>query len=219
MAFTNTWDDTQPPDTQTANLLGQDIRNLKLDIMQRMAAFGIGLSGSIQNPDASTNAVFGTPNQGVLYYAYDTGQIFQWNGSSWTQVVLRKNYSDPSVNVSNTPGSSVNSITIPANVLSLGSSLKIIAGGSLAGGASCTLQFNSVVLAELGSGVESNFAFSADLICTFGGLFGIVTSSVGGSFNVSSVATAITIITANVVSVQVGVGSVTGDGLVCTGMS
>jgi hypothetical protein len=36
MAFSRTWDSTQPPDSQAANLLGQDIRQLKDDIKERM---------------------------------------------------------------------------------------------------------------------------------------------------------------------------------------
>lgn len=82
--FTDTWDITQPPDTQLANLLGQDIRNLKLDIMQRLSL----LSGTFANqPTPETvNATWGGTGFGLLYFSTDTHQIFQWNGAAWVDI-------------------------------------------------------------------------------------------------------------------------------------
>jgi hypothetical protein len=77
MSFTNTWDNTFPPDTQAANQLGADIRNLKTDIQQRMAA--------ISGLDASKPA-FEAGFAGVLYFATDTGKIFTWTGAAWTDI-------------------------------------------------------------------------------------------------------------------------------------
>lgn len=79
--FTNTWDTTFPPDTQLANLLGQDIRNLKTDVMQRMSL----LSGTLANRPTPeiVNAVWGGAGYGLIYFATDTGQTFQWNGAAW----------------------------------------------------------------------------------------------------------------------------------------
>jgi hypothetical protein len=82
--FTDVWDITQPPDTQLANLLGQDIRNLKLDVMQRMSL----LSGTFANrptPEV-VNATWGGAGYGLLYFSTDTGKIYQWNGAAWTDV-------------------------------------------------------------------------------------------------------------------------------------
>jgi hypothetical protein len=82
--FTDVWDITAPPDTQLANLLGQDIRNLKLDVMQRLSL----LSGTLANRPAPeiANATWGGAGFGLLYFATDTGQIFQWSGAAWTDV-------------------------------------------------------------------------------------------------------------------------------------
>ena len=77
MAFTNVWDVTQPPDTQAANLLGLDIRNFKTDIMQRVSA----LAGTLANRPApeTVNADW----TGLIYFAVDTFQLFQWDGAAW----------------------------------------------------------------------------------------------------------------------------------------
>src|SRR6266436_677857 len=79
--FTNVWDITFPPDTQLANLLGQDLRNFRQDVMQRMSL----LSGTLANrptPEV-VNATWGGVGFGLLYFSTDTGQIFQWNGAAW----------------------------------------------------------------------------------------------------------------------------------------
>lgn len=79
MAYNNIWDETFPPDTQLALLLGSDIRNFKTDVRQRVSSFGQGLLSQRPVPEA----VFA----GVLYYATDTDQLFGWNGGAW--VLLR----------------------------------------------------------------------------------------------------------------------------------
>src|SRR5229473_7737054 len=80
MAFTNVWDTTTPPDTQPANQLGLDIRNLKTDIMQRVAA----LSGTLANRPAPETINADWTN--LLYFALDTSQVFQWSGVAWVEV-------------------------------------------------------------------------------------------------------------------------------------
>jgi hypothetical protein len=82
MAFTDVWDVLQPPDSQLANLLGQDLRNLKTDIQQRMGA----TSGSLAtrwDPSTDTQPTNWT---GVLYFTTDTNQIFRWSGAAWVDV-------------------------------------------------------------------------------------------------------------------------------------
>lgn len=83
-SFDHAWDITQPPDTQLANLLGQDIRNLKDDIMQRMSL----LSGTLANRPTPEilNAIWGGTGFGLLYFSTDTSQIFQWSGSVWVDI-------------------------------------------------------------------------------------------------------------------------------------
>jgi hypothetical protein len=82
--FTNVWDTTFPPDTQLANLLGQDLRQVRTDVMQRLSL----LSGTFANRPAPEilNATWGGVGFGLLYFATDTSQIFQWNGAAWIDV-------------------------------------------------------------------------------------------------------------------------------------
>lgn len=81
-AFTNILDVTQPPDTQAANLLGLDIRNLTLNIQQRMAAISGLDSGKPQfqldaQPDNWNN---------ILYFAIDTGRVYQFTNPNWNDI-------------------------------------------------------------------------------------------------------------------------------------
>ncbi len=80
MAFTNPWDVTIPPDTQPANQLGLDIRNLKTDVMERVSA----LSGTFANRPAPE--IVNANWTGLLYFALDTSQVFQWSGAAWVEV-------------------------------------------------------------------------------------------------------------------------------------
>lgn len=79
---TNVWDITTPPDTQLANLLGLDIRSLKLDTQQRMALLS-GTFAARWNPGTDIQPANWT---GLLYFSTDTKQIFQWNGANWIDV-------------------------------------------------------------------------------------------------------------------------------------
>ena len=65
---TNVWDITTPPDTQVANLLGQDLRNLKNDIMQRMSLLS-GLTASMPTPE-TVNAAWGGAGFGLALLRY-----------------------------------------------------------------------------------------------------------------------------------------------------
>jgi hypothetical protein len=80
--FDRAWDETFPPDTQLANLLGQDIRNFKTDIRERLSL----ISGTLANRPTNLDAVFGGASFGMIYFSTDTSQIFQWNGSAWNQI-------------------------------------------------------------------------------------------------------------------------------------
>jgi hypothetical protein len=125
--FDNVWDITQPPDTQLANLLGQDIRNLKDDIMQRMSL----LSGVLANrPTPETvNATWGGSGFGLLFFATDTGQVFQWNGVNWVAISISGlRLSDVGVHTLVNPPPGINngsSVTIPINTLQPGSIVTI----------------------------------------------------------------------------------------------
>lgn len=81
-SFDNVWSEAFPPDTQAANLLGQDIRSMKTDVRERMAL----LSGTFANRPSNMDTVFGGPNYGTIYFSTDTNQFFQWNGSTWLDI-------------------------------------------------------------------------------------------------------------------------------------
>src|ERR1700730_9744330 len=97
-SFDHVWDITQPPDTQQANLLGQDIRNFKDDIMQRFSL----LSGTTANrPTPETlNATWGGVGFGILFFATDTGKIWQWSGAGPAWVDVTSNFIVPPSNTS-----------------------------------------------------------------------------------------------------------------------
>lgn len=77
MAFTNIWDNTFPPDTQAANQLGLDIRNLKLDISQRLSA----MTGAIGTPPPLENVFAGMP-----FFDTNTGKVYQFTGTGFTEI-------------------------------------------------------------------------------------------------------------------------------------
>lgn len=83
---TNVWDLTQPPDTQLLNQGALDFRSLKNDVMQRMSL----LSGTIANrPTPETaNAIWGGIGFGLIYFATDTGKMYQWSGAgpAWVDI-------------------------------------------------------------------------------------------------------------------------------------
>jgi len=82
--FTNVYDTTFPPDTQLANLLGQDLRNFRTDVMQRMSLLS-GILANRPTPEI-VNATWGGIGYGLLYFSTDTNQIFQWNGAVWIDI-------------------------------------------------------------------------------------------------------------------------------------
>jgi hypothetical protein len=82
--FTNVWDITTPPDTQQANLLGQDLRNLKNDVMQRMSLLS-GTTANMPTPE-TVNATWGGAGFGLVFFATDTKLVWQWSGAAWVQI-------------------------------------------------------------------------------------------------------------------------------------
>jgi len=139
MAFTNIWDDTFPPDTQLANLLGEDLRNFRVDVQQRMAAIS-GLDAS--KPDFGSDA---QPDDwdGILFFAIDTGKVYQFNNPSWTDVTPSVGRGGTKYTTAGTAttgnGQTLFSIAIPAGILNVGNVIDIEYGFSLSGGASALI--------------------------------------------------------------------------------
>jgi len=119
--FTNVFDNTFPPDTQLANLLGDDIRKFKVDIQQRVAALS-GLDASKPNFAGDTQP---SAWNGILYFATDTGKIYQFNNPSWTDVT--GSFKTPATKFANsTPvtlgaAGDLQTITIPGGTFAVGS--------------------------------------------------------------------------------------------------
>jgi hypothetical protein len=112
VAFTDIYDITQPPDTQLANLLGQDIRNFKLDVQQRMAAIS-GISSAMPSFAADAQSANWT---GMLFFATDNGHIYQFNGTIWVDVTTL--FFDQ---ITYKNANAVTGISIPGNTLAVGS--------------------------------------------------------------------------------------------------
>lgn len=83
MAYAHVYDISAPLDTSAANLIGQDIRFLTQDIMQRVASFGAGLLAARPTPETTSATADWT---GVMYWATDTQQVFRWSGAAWVDI-------------------------------------------------------------------------------------------------------------------------------------
>lgn len=126
MAFTNIWDDTFPADTQLANLLGQDLRNFRTDAQERMA--------SISGLDAAKPA-FGADTQpvkwnGILFFATDTGKIYQFNNPAWTDVTasfIHPVFRNSTIvqNIGNTTLNTIYTALLPAAIFSTATQIRI----------------------------------------------------------------------------------------------
>lgn len=129
MAYTNVWNDSLPLDTQAANQGAADFRNLKLDVMQRVASFGAGTFANRPTPEVtSANADW----TGVTYLATDTQKLYCWNGTTWDDISSSVpnqpiTASNSVLVTTNNPAtnSTYNSASTPINVLKVGSIVDI----------------------------------------------------------------------------------------------
>lgn len=170
MGFSNTWDVTQPPDTQPANQGALDFRNLKTDVMQRMGAV-CGLKSNIPAIEAG----FGSTNLGYQYFASDEGKTYQWNGSAFILVGCNHVFSDESnAVVSLTSGNEmvINQVTIPANYVVSGMLIDVFSGMITAGqtgNVTYRIYFGSTVLVSYTTTGATLYTLSA-LVNPFGGM-------------------------------------------------
>lgn len=83
LPFSNVWDSSQPPDTALVSQGAAEFRKLRTDIQQRMAAIsGIDAAKPNFNADTQVNNWLG-----ILYFATDTGKIYQFNPpTAWVDV-------------------------------------------------------------------------------------------------------------------------------------
>jgi hypothetical protein len=214
MPFTNIWDDTFPPDTQLANLLGQDLRNFRLDTQQRMAAIS-GLDAA--KPNFAGDAQPANWN-GILFFATDTGITYQWNNPSWINVTgsigsasgVKRLTAAASGTLAS--GQTIWSFTIPSTILGPGSLIQV--GSIINGGTAPTveIQINGVKFSDIpgpGSGPSrvlihgvllSNTSFlCTDYFSVFAGNQGVA-----GTVTINNVAT----LTNTISLVQIGTGSI-----------
>lgn len=182
--FTNVWDITTPPDTQAANLLGLDIRNLKNDVMQRMSL----LAGTFANRPTPEilNAVWGGAGFGLLYFATDTRQIFQWSGAAWVDITtsfIASKFSDlTQANFVNPAGLvTLNTVTVPGNFTTNGVAKIHVAGQlvNVAGTPSLSASINGVGIVIGGNpGAGITGVFDIDIT-----LLGLSTTQLSGSIS------------------------------------
>jgi hypothetical protein len=168
MPYTLAWDEIFPPDTQPANLLGDDIRKFKRDIRERVASFGFGPTASRPTPEA----VF----VGVGYFDTDTGKIYRWNGASWDDVtnlfLTNPSKFTNSVAVETLGGGLLNGIqlTLPAASLVIGSVVDIVAAVRYVSGTSSgspRMLFGAVPMTTYPTGGLANYYhFQAQILVT-----------------------------------------------------
>lgn len=137
MAFTNVFDNGFPLDTQQAKLLGDDIRKFKVDIQERIASMS-GLDAAKPDLGSDTQP---TKWNGTLFFATDTGKIYQFTNPNWVFVggaflTSAKRYSVFGGTTS-ADGETLATITIPTGIVAVGSFILISTVGSMSG---CLLQ-------------------------------------------------------------------------------
>jgi hypothetical protein len=177
MAFSNQWDTTFPPDTQLANLLGQDIRNgVKVDVQQRMAAIS-GLDAA--KPNFAGDVQPANWN-GILFFATDTGKIYQFNNPAWTNVTnafsvgnLIKRYSIYQPGQTNGNGQIVATLTVPSAIMQVKSLVELCYSAfSTSGGCSTALYLDGTyTYAFPNTATEQQFR-----------LFALTTTAIGFSY-------------------------------------
>lgn len=125
MAFTNVYDATLPADTSLANALGDVIRKFKGDIAERLEAAGGGPIANRETPEA----LFGNANTGILFLATDEGITYQWDGTAWNTVGVSKVFSNTTAVTIVNPSVETDGllISLPANILQIGSLVEMVA--------------------------------------------------------------------------------------------
>jgi hypothetical protein len=144
MAFTNIYDDTFPADTELANLIGQNLRQVRLDVQQRMAAIS-GLDAA--KPAFASDA---QPNNwnGVLFFATDSLKVYQFNNPAWTQVF---SFSSPNTNVNNQTASYIAALSDANNIVTM----NVATANTFTIPANATVNFpvgTAIVVIQLGVG-------------------------------------------------------------------
>lgn len=162
MPFTNQWDVTQPPDTQLANLLGQDIRNLKLDIQQRLVLSGLNANKPPLNTDAQP-----ANWTGLLFFATDTGHIWQWSGAAWVDIT--NSFIEPAV-VTYFNALATTGVSIPAGSLEAGDIVEISMKITQTPGAGIA-QLNSPIIGGLTTVIPANGGGSTIIWTVFARVF------------------------------------------------
>lgn len=118
MAYTRAWDETFPPDSQAANLLGDDIRKMKTDVRERVGTNLCDIAANRPTPEASW--------AGLIYVCSDTGEVFRFNGVSWDLVPIVGSAPATGVtNYANGSASTYNKVTIPGGTLTPGKKVDI----------------------------------------------------------------------------------------------
>lgn len=139
------------------------------------------LSGTLANQPANMDASFGGAGFGVLYFATDTGQIFQWNGAAWVDVtsgIIGGRISSGVPVVTNGVQDGIVLPGIPANALKVGTVIDIDGEMSFTvqGASTSQIFFGASSLGLTSNDANASlFSFSVKLIVT-----GAAAQSIGG---------------------------------------
>lgn len=153
MAYTEAWDETYPPDSQLAKLLGDDIRKFKTDIRERVGTFLSGVAAARPTPEAEW--------AGLLYFATDTRVISRWDGAAWQDVMVGK-FSNGVAVVPAVPGGGIE-LTLPLSTLNIGDVVDIHAAVEAVDG-EVTLQIDGQNLVDVTLGVNGKLALESTLL-------------------------------------------------------
>jgi hypothetical protein len=174
---TNVWDITQPQDTELANLLGQNLRDLKNDIMQRMALLS-GVLASRPTPE-TVNATWGGAGFGLIFISTDTNQIFQWNGAAWVDITgsISGSLLDAQANKALIAGTGVAlqmyNYTLPANSIGVLKGIRVKASwlsNHTGINSVFSLNLNGTVIQSLNSASSGQFAVEHTILRSGAGI-------------------------------------------------
>jgi hypothetical protein len=208
MPFTNSYDVTFPPDTELANLLGNNLRSLALNVQQRMAAIS-GISTAMPNFAADAQPANWT---GILFFATDNGHIYQFNGTTWVDITV--SFIKTVGFVKYTQAVGTNPVVIPANTLAVGSVIELVGsagfGGTSAGSMQLTANGSNLSTINLPSQSSGSpprpVCIGVILICQSlgsSGSFGLFTNAYVGSgtFTVGNPSFGVVLDTTNPISI------------------
>lgn len=165
MAFTQAWNEAVPSDSQIASGYGPNLRDMRRDLRERVAAFDAGLIAARETPEA----VFGDANKGVAFFATDEDILYRWDGAAWLAAGAATRYFVNS-NVFSVTNPAVDtdalSVTIPAGFLTPNSVLEI----------NVRVKQGGLLLVKFGSATIGGISVGAQSVVYYRAVLGVVSA-------------------------------------------